>query len=182
MKSNYERFNSKTDARRMYEKYKAVEDNAIKTLSYCEKANRIDEFDWLFKEADTALVLDPGQIVQIMGNLHGEGMSPKYAVIERLHPINLYGQIRISEVTLRLADGSTIERYDVPERVYSAYDEIKNKGDMKIADIPADLMRLVLPGCKCGLDLAMEPLKEKCPFKDEYKEPVPPCMKEGTNE
>ena len=180
MKSNFERFNSKNDARKMFEKYKAVEDNAIKTLSYCEKANRIDEFDWLFKEADTALVLQPGQIVQIMANLHGEGMSPKYAVVERLRPINVYGQIRVSVVDLRLPDGTTVELYNVPERVYSACENMVGiKGDMKIADIPADLLKLVvLPDCKCGLDLAMEPLKKKCPFKDEYKEPVPPCMKE----
>ena len=180
MKSNYERFNSKTSARDMFERFKLIEDDAIRTMPPCGDAGRIDEFDWLFKAADTALVLRPGQIVQIMANLHGEGLSPKYAVVERLRPTNVYGQIKVSAVDLRLPDGTTVELYNVPERVYSACEDmVGNKGDMKIADIPADLLKLVvLPDCKCGLDLAMEPLKKKCPFKDEYKEPVPPCMKE----
>ena len=180
MKSNYERFNSSDSAREMFRKFKLVEDDAIRTVSRCGTADRIDVLDWLFKAADTALVLRPGQLVQIVEDLHGEGVSPKYAVVERLHPINVYGQIRVSEVDLRLPDGTTVERYDVPERVYSACESmVGNKGDMKIADIPADLLKLVvLPDCKCGLGAAMEPLREKCPFKDEYKEPVPPCMKE----
>ena len=178
MKSNYERFNSRDSARDMFRKFKLVEDDAIRTIPPCGKADRIDVLDWLFKAADTALVLRPGQLVQIMADLHGEGVGPKYAVVERLRPINVYGQIRISEVDLRFPDGLTVERYDVPEHVYTACEEIGKKGDMKIADIPEDLMRLVLPGCKCGLDVAMEPLREKCPFKDEYKDPVPPCMKE----
>ena len=179
MKSNYERFNSSDSARDMFRKFKLVEDDAIRTVSRCGTADRIDVLDWLFKAADTALVLRPGQLVQIVEDLHGEGVSPKYAVVERLHPINVYGQIRVSEVDLRFPDGTTVERYDVPEHVYSACEEIGKKGDMKIADIPEDLLALMLPQArKCGLDLAMEPLKKKCPFKDEYKEPVPPCMKE----
>ena len=183
MKSNFERFNSSDSARDMFRKFKLVEDDAIRTIPPCGKADRIDVLDWLFKAADTALVLRPGQLVQIVEDLHGEGMGPKYAVVERLRPINVYGQIRVSEVDLRLPDGTTVERYDVPERVYPACEEIGKKGDMKFADIPEDLMKLVvLPDCGRGLGPAAELLKGKCPFKDEYKEPVPPCMKGETHD
>ena len=179
MKTNYERFNSGDSARDMFRKFKLVEDDAIRTVSRCGTADRIDVLDWLFKAADTALVLRPGQLVQIVPDLHDGVMGPRYAVVERLHPINVYGQIRVSEVDLRLPDGTTVERYDVPEHVHSACEEIGKKGDMKVADIPADLMKLVvLPDCGRGLGPAAELLKGKCPFKDEYKEPVPPCMKE----
>lgn len=179
MKTNYERFNSRDSARDMFGKYKLVEDDAIRTNPRCGMADRIDELDWLFKAADTALVLHPGQLVQIVAKLRDGKTGPRYAVVERLRPFNLYGQIRVCEVDLRLSDGTIVERYDVPEHVYSACEEIGKKGDMKVADIPEDLLALMLPQArKCGLDLAMEPLKNKCPFKDEYKDPVPPCMKE----
>ena len=183
MKTNYERFNSRDSARDMFGKYKLVEDDAVRTDPRCGLADRIDELDWLFKAADTALVLRPGQLVQIVAKLRDGKTGPRYAVVERLHPFNLYGQIRVSEVDHRLPDGTVVERYDVPEHVYSACEEIRKEGDMKIADIPADLMKLVvLPDCGRGLGPAAELLKGKCPFKDEYKEPVPPCMKGETHE
>jgi hypothetical protein len=183
MKTNYERFNSSDIARDMFRKYKLVEDDAIRTVSYCQMADRIDNLDWLFKAADTALVLHPGQLVQIVAKLRDGKTSLRYAVVERLRPFNLYGQIRVSEVDLRLPDGTVVERYDVPEYVHSADEEIKKEGDMKIADIPADLMKLVvLQDCGRGLGPAAELLKGKCPFRDEYKEPVPPCMKGETHE
>lgn len=186
MKSNYEWYNSSNrsnSARDMFRKFKLVEDDAIRTIPHCKMADRIDGLDWLFKAADTALVLRPGQLVQIVTKPRDGKTGPRYAVVERLRPFNIYGQIRVSAVDLRLPDGTTIERYDVPEHIYSADEEIGKEGDMKIADIPADLLALMLPQArKCGLDLAMEPLKKKCPFKDEYKEPVPPCMKGETHE
>lgn len=183
MKTNYERFNSSDIARDMFRKYKLAEDDAIRTIPHCKMADRIDGLDWLFKAADTALVLCPGQLVQIVTKLRDGKTGPRYAVVERLRPFNIYGQIKVSAVDLRLSDGTAVERYDVPEHVYSACEEIGKEGDMKIADIPADLMKLVvLSDCGRGLGPAAELLKGKCPFKDEYKEPVPPCMKGETHE
>jgi len=137
--------------------------------------------DWLYKSADTALQYKPGMIVQV--RIHG---MLEYARVTKMTEGSYRdsGQKPImNRVWFVLADGKeTWEKVPEEHRVYPANmqaDKMKD-GDIKLADIPQEFLKLA--GFTCGFDLALEPLKAKCPFKDEYKEPVPPCMKEEDDE
>lgn len=115
-----------------------------------------DPYVFVTRSADTALQpeLKVGSIVQVKTNLHGEGLSLKYAVVSGHEWL---GGGSVTGVKLRFADGSYYT-FRVKKRVFHALtsgDKMETN-DIKSAEIPEDLVKLA--GC-VNLD--------RCPLKKE---------------
>lgn len=167
-------FWNKGEAEGKWKEYHAELESQMTTLK--EKGanvNPVPLIGWLYKSADTALQLKVGMVVQAKVN-----DQLQYAVITKITEGGYrdVGQIaNFNRVHFRTASGfETWARLPEEHHVYPANmpaDEMKND-DIKFADIPVEFLKLA--GFACDPD----GIKSKCPFKDEYKEPVPPCMKE----
>lgn len=120
-----------------------------------------DPFAFGLKSADVALQKDlaPGTLIQIKTNLSGEGQVIHYGVV--VGPAGIRDgngeYARCDHICIRFSSGHTY-KYPVKQRVFSSlYDLDKMEpGDIKLADIPSDLVKLT--AC-VNLD--------KCPLKKE---------------
>lgn len=164
---NFEFFGYEADLQYAYDAFKRLVsdmiqggDKYVAGNEHVQKALN-SPFAFGLKSADTALQKDlaPGTLVQIKTNLSGEGEVLHYGVV--VGPAGMQDEIgenaRCDSICIRFSSGKTY-KYPVKQRVFtSLHDPEKmERGDIKLADIPQDLVKLT--AC-VNLD--------KCPLKKE---------------
>lgn len=166
--TNFEFWGNPGQAEAMYAKYLAMLEPHDQKPTLCE---------WLYKKCDFALQLKLDDVVQYNMARADEKPNVRYARVTNINRCRASDEKFVTFPSVGIMYAGQTSQYQMnPD--HKIHDRLENNlppYHIKWPDIPEDFLRLMVGNLPTTCP---EAIKEKCPFKDEYKEPVPPCMKE----